>query len=62
MDEIKKMAKNHFSRSDLGSWGVFLGVVLVYKSALRILIREIPIVVEKNYSPWEGKILEQKQK
>ena len=23
---------------------------------------EIPIVVEKNYSPWEGKVLEQKQK
>ena len=23
---------------------------------------EIPIVVEKSYSPWEGKVLEQKQK
>ena len=36
------MAKNHFSRSDFGSYGVFLGVlgvVLVYKSGLRILIR-----------------------
>ena len=23
---------------------------------------KIPIAVEKNYSPWEGKVLEQKQK
>ena len=30
MTKINKMAKNHFSRSDLGSYGVFLGVLGAY--------------------------------
>ena len=48
--KIKKMAKSHFSRSDLGSQGVYLGVLrasLVFKSGLRILVRapEVPFLV-----------------
>ena len=49
------MAKNHFSRSDLGSLGVFLGASLVYKSGLRILIRatEVPFLVPPEW-PKQG--------
>ena len=54
--KINKMAKNHFSRFDLGSQGVvFLGVLgasLVYKTGLRILIRatEVPFLVTPKWS------------
>ena len=30
-----KMAKNHFSRSDFGSWGGFLGAILYWKVVLK---------------------------
>ena len=83
MEKIKKMAKNHFSRSDLGSkmtlFGHFGGTKNPQKDTLGTQIGpqkvifshffyfvhfpiEIPIVVEKKLPPWEGKVLEQKQK
>ena len=50
--KINKMAKNHFSRSNLVSLGVFLGVLgasLVNNSGLRILIRatKVPFLPPK---------------
>ena len=48
------MAKNHFSRFDFGSYGVFFGGFggeFVLKSGLRILIRapEVPFLVPSNW-------------
>ena len=55
--KIDKMAKNHFSRAEKGSQGVWLGVlgvVWISKSGLGILIRapEMPFLVTQKRQKW----------